>query len=59
MSTFDRRNHQNLDQLVEEYTTSNKINRRQFLKRAAAAGLSYAELCQRMVELARNRPAKS
>ena len=42
MPTFDRRNRQDLDQLVEEYTTTSKINRRQFLKRAAAAGLSFS-----------------
>jgi alpha-glucoside transport system substrate-binding protein len=42
MSTFDRRNRKDLDQLVEEYTTSNKINRRQFLQRAMAAGLSLS-----------------
>ena len=40
MPTFDRRNRQDLDQLVEEYTTTSKINRRQFLRRAMAAGLS-------------------
>lgn len=42
MPTFDRRNRQDLDQLVEEYITTNKINRRQFLQRATAAGLSLS-----------------
>src|SRR6266581_3956382 len=42
MPTFDRRNRQDLDQLVEEYITTNNINRRQFLQRAAAAGLSIS-----------------
>jgi len=42
MQPFDRRNRQELDQLVEEYTTSNKINRRQFMQRAMAAGLSMS-----------------
>lgn len=42
MPTFDRRNRQELDQLVEEYSTSNKMNRRQFLQRAMAAGLSVS-----------------
>lgn len=42
MPTFDRRNRQDLDQLVEEFTTTSKINRRQFLKRATAAGLSLS-----------------
>lgn len=42
MPTFDRRNRKELDQLVEEYTTSNKISRRQFLQRATAAGLSLS-----------------
>jgi alpha-glucoside transport system substrate-binding protein len=42
MPTFDRRNRQDLDQLVEEYVTTSKINRRQFLGRAMAAGLSVS-----------------
>jgi alpha-glucoside transport system substrate-binding protein len=40
MPIFDRRNRRDLDQLVEEFITTNNINRRQFLQRAAAAGLS-------------------
>src|SRR5947209_6391664 len=40
MPIFDRRNRQELDQLVEEYITTSNINRRQFLQRATAAGLS-------------------
>src|SRR5260370_28296164 len=39
MPIFDRGNRQDLDQLVEEYVTTNNINRRQFLQRASAAGL--------------------
>ncbi len=42
MPTFDRRNRQDLDQLVEQYVTTSKINRRQFLRRAMAAGLSVS-----------------
>jgi len=42
MPTFDRRNRRDLDQLVEEYITTNNINRRQFLQRATAAGLSIS-----------------
>jgi len=42
MTTFDRRNRRDLDQLVEEYITTNNINRRQFLQRATAAGLSIS-----------------
>ena len=42
MPTFDRRNRRDLDQLVEEYTTTSNINRRQFLQRATAAGLSIS-----------------
>ena len=42
MPIFDRRNRRDLDQLVEEYITTNNINRRQFLQRAAAAGLSIS-----------------
>ena len=42
MPTFDRRNRQDLDQLVEQYTTTSRINRRQFLHRAMAAGLSVS-----------------
>ena len=42
MPIFDRGNRQDLDQLVEEYTTTNNINRRQFLQRATAAGLSIS-----------------
>lgn len=42
MPTFDRRNRQDLDQLVEQYTTTSRINRRQFLQRAMAAGLSVS-----------------
>src|SRR5579859_1170349 len=42
MPTFDRRNRQDLDQLVEQYMTTSRINRRQFLHRAMAAGLSVS-----------------
>jgi len=42
MPTFDRRNRQDLDQLVEQYITTSRINRRQFLHRAMAAGLSVS-----------------
>src|SRR5260221_3017196 len=42
MPIFDRGNRQDLDQLVEEYTTNSNINRRQFLQRATAAGLSIS-----------------
>ena len=42
MPIFDRRNRQDLDQLVEEFITTSKINRRQFLQRATAAGLSIS-----------------
>lgn len=42
MPVYDRRNRRDLDQLVEEYVSTNKINRRQFLKRATAAGLSLS-----------------
>jgi alpha-glucoside transport system substrate-binding protein len=42
MPVYDRRNRRDLDQLVEEYITTNKINRRQFLQRATAAGLSIS-----------------
>ncbi|GAC1349582.1 MAG: ABC transporter substrate-binding protein [Ktedonobacteraceae bacterium] len=42
MPLYDRRNRQDLDQLVEEYVTTSNINRRQFLQRAVAAGLSVS-----------------
>src|SRR5216683_6254406 len=42
MSIFDRRNRKDLDQLVEEFITTSRINRRQFLQRATAAGLSVS-----------------
>src|SRR5260370_31568916 len=42
MPIYDRRNRRDLDQLVEEYITTNNINRRQFLQRATAAGLSIS-----------------
>jgi len=42
MPVYDRRNRQDLDQLVEEYITTNNMNRRQFLQRATAAGLSIS-----------------
>jgi alpha-glucoside transport system substrate-binding protein len=42
MPIYDSRNRRDLDQLVEEYITTNNINRRQFLQRAAAAGLSIS-----------------
>jgi alpha-glucoside transport system substrate-binding protein len=42
MPIHDRRNRRDLDQLVEEYITTNNINRRQFLQRATAAGLSIS-----------------
>src|SRR5579875_1642393 len=42
MPFYDRRNRRDLDQLVEEYVSTNKINRSQFLKRATAGGLSLS-----------------
>ncbi len=42
MPIFDRSNRRDLDQLVEEFITTSKINRRQFLQRATAAGLSIS-----------------
>ena len=42
MPVHDRQNRRDLDQLVEEYITTNNINRRQFLQRATAAGLSIS-----------------
>jgi alpha-glucoside transport system substrate-binding protein len=42
MNVYGRRDRKALDQLVEEYTTTNNINRRQFLQRATAAGLSFS-----------------
>ena len=42
MPIFDQRRRQELDQLVEEYVTTSSINRRQFLQRATAAGLSIS-----------------
>jgi alpha-glucoside transport system substrate-binding protein len=41
MNVYDRHDRKDLDQLVEEYTTTNNINRRQFMQRAMAAGLSF------------------
>jgi alpha-glucoside transport system substrate-binding protein len=41
MNVYDRRDRKDLDQLVEEYITTNNINRRQFLQRATAVGLSF------------------
>ncbi len=42
MPVYDRQNRRDLDQLVEEYITTSNINRRQFLQRATAAGLSIS-----------------
>ena len=42
MSIFDRRSRRDLDQLVEEYITTNNVNRRQFVQRATAVGLSLS-----------------
>jgi alpha-glucoside transport system substrate-binding protein len=42
MPTFSRRSRQDLDQLVEEYITTNNVNRRQFMQRATAVGLSVS-----------------
>ncbi len=42
MPIYDRHDRQDIDQLVEEYTTTTNINRRQFLQRAMAAGLSLS-----------------
>ena len=42
MPIYDRHDRQDLDQLVEEYITTTNINRRQFLQRATAAGLSIS-----------------
>ncbi|HLZ58712.1 MAG TPA: ABC transporter substrate-binding protein [Ktedonosporobacter sp.] len=42
MPTYNRRNRQELDSLVEEYTTRPAMSRRAFLQRATAAGLSVS-----------------
>ena len=42
MPIFDRHDRQDLDQLVQEYITTTNINRRQFMQRATAAGLSIS-----------------
>jgi alpha-glucoside transport system substrate-binding protein len=42
MPIFNHQNRQNLDLLVEEYLTTNNVNRRQFVQRATAAGLSVS-----------------
>jgi alpha-glucoside transport system substrate-binding protein len=42
MPIYDRDDRKDIDQLVEEYTTTTNINRRQFMKRAMAAGLSFS-----------------
>lgn len=42
MPIYDRHDRKDIDQLVEEYTTTTNINRRQFLQRAMAAGLSLS-----------------
>ncbi len=42
MPIYDRHDRQDLDQLVEEYITTTNINRRQFMQRATAAGLSIS-----------------
>ncbi|HLX58127.1 MAG TPA: ABC transporter substrate-binding protein [Ktedonobacteraceae bacterium] len=42
MPIYDRQQQKSLDQLVEEYVTTNNINRRQFMQRAIAAGLSVS-----------------
>ncbi len=42
MPIYDRHDRQDVDQLVEEYITTTNINRRQFMKRAMAAGLSFS-----------------
>src|SRR5260370_1144479 len=39
MPSFDRRNRQELDALVEEYTMQRSLSRRSFLQRATVAGL--------------------
>lgn len=41
MPVFDRRTRRDLDQLVEAYRSTSTMNRRQFLQRATAAGLSF------------------
>src|SRR5579871_878290 len=40
MPIFDRQRRHHLDQLVEEYVTTSNVNRREFLQRATAIGLS-------------------
>lgn len=40
MPIFDRHEKQSLDQLVEDFTQHHKVNRREFIQRAMAVGLS-------------------
>lgn len=42
MPIYDRHDRQDVDHLVEEYITTTNINRRQFMQRAMAAGLSFS-----------------
>src|SRR5437016_8591836 len=50
MPIFDRQQRNSLDQLVEEFITTNNINRRQFLQRATAAGLSISAASALLVD---------
>src|SRR5947207_8961707 len=42
MAIYDRQRRKDLDQLVEEYVHHNMVGRREFLRRAGAAGLSVS-----------------
>lgn len=42
MPIFNRQDRKDLDQLVEEYITTSNVSRREFLRRAGAAGLSVS-----------------
>jgi alpha-glucoside transport system substrate-binding protein len=59
MPIYDRRNRRDLDQLVEEFITTSKINRRQFLQRATAAGLSISAASALLEACGGTTPASS
>src|SRR6266566_2983534 len=42
MAIYDRQRRKDLDQLVDEYVHHNMVGRREFLRRATAAGLSLS-----------------